>query len=281
MSAPGPYSPSFEPLFLALGALAGALYWRASRRERVPRWRAFLFGAGLLLVAGSVNSPLETIATSYLVLVHLLQNVILADWAPPLLLLGLTPSMRAAIACRGGRALAALTRPRVALPVWLAGWYVIHLAAVYDTALRNQWLLNVEHATLVAIGLVFWWPVLSDAPRRVSTPARIGYLFAGFVGSAFLGLALTFAGSALYDTYQRAPRLWGLSPVEDQNLGGVLMTAEQALVFLLAIGYFVLRLLGEEEEREAVLAEHQGREHPLSGGDGEDASASFSRDLPS
>lgn len=261
MSPPGPYSPSFEPLFLALAALAGALYWRAARRERVPRWRIALFASGLVLVAGSVNSPLETIATRYLVLVHLLQNVILADWAPPLLLLGLTPSMRAAVARRGGRALAALTRPRVALPVWLAGWYVIHLAAVYDAALRDPWLLNVEHGALVAIGLVFWWPVVSGAPRAVSTPTRIGYLFAGFVGSVFLGLALTFAGSAFYDTYEDAPRLWGLSPLEDQNLGGVLMTAEQALVFLSAIGFFLLRLLREEHERELALAEQQ-REFP-------------------
>lgn len=253
MSPPDPYSPSFEPLFLALAAVAGALYWRAARRERVCRWRPAAFAAGLILIAGSLNSPLETIAAHYLVLVHLLQNVIIADWAPPLLLLGLTPSMRAALARRGGRPLARLVRPKVALPVWLVGWYVIHLAAIYDTALRNPWLLNLEHAALVAIGLVFWWPVISDAPRAISTPLRIGYLFAGFVGSVFLGLALTFSGSAFYDAYGEAPRLWGLSPVEDQNLGGVLMTAEQALIFLGAIAFFVLRLLREEQEKERAL----------------------------
>ena len=149
----------------------------------------------------------------------------IADWAPPLLILGLTPVMRAAIARRGGRAFAFLTRPRIALPVWLVGWYVIHLAAFYDAALRNGWLLNVEHLLLVALGLIFWWPVLSDSPHAISTPLRIGYLGAGFVGSVFLGLALTFGGSAFYDTYEAARRLWGLSPVEDQNLAGVLMTA--------------------------------------------------------
>jgi cytochrome c oxidase assembly factor CtaG len=255
VSPPDPYSFTFEPLFLALAVVAAAIYARAARAAPPPRWRIVLFGLGVALVALALNSPLETLAANYLLLVHLLQNVMIADWAPPLLILGLAPPMRAAIARRGGRALAALTRPRVALPVWLVGWYVIHLAGVYDAALRNEWLLNVEHLLLVALGLVFWWPVLSDYPHAVSTPLRIGYLGAGFVGSIFLGLALTFGGSAFYDTYEAAPRLWGLSPVEDQNLAGVLMTGEQAIVFLAAVTYLLVRLLKEEEAKERELDE--------------------------
>lgn len=260
MRTPDPYSFSFEPLFLALATVAAVVFGRAARAERAPWWRVALFASGLVLVAASLNSPLETIAANYLLLVHLLQNVMISDWAPPLLVLGLTPAMRAAIARRGGRPLAWVTRPKIALPVWLVGWYVIHLGAIYDAALRNPWLLNVEHALLVAIGLVFWWPVFSDSPHAVSTPIRIAYLFAGFVGSVFLGLALTFGGSAFYDTYEQAPRLWGLSPVEDQNLGGVLMTGEQAAIFLAAIMYFLVRLLKEEEQKERELDERLRRE---------------------
>ncbi len=70
------------------------------------------------------------------------------------------------------------------------------------------------------------------------------------MGSVFLGLALTFGGSAFYDFYEQAPRLWGLSAVEDQNLAGVLMTGEQAIVLLAALIYFLLQLLKEEEENE-------------------------------
>lgn len=249
MSPPPASSFSFEPLFLALAVVAAVLYARAARRERPPWWRIALFATGLLLIAGALNSPLETLAAHYLVLFHLLQNVMIADWAPPLLVLGLTPSMRAAVARAGGRTLETVTRLRFALPIWLVGWYVIHLAAFYDTALENPWLLNVEHALLIAIGLVFWWPVLSDVPHPHSTPLRIGYLGAAFVGTTFLGLALTFAGSAFYDFYESAPRLWGLSPIEDQNLGGVLMTGEQALVFLAAISAMLVRLLNEEDAR--------------------------------
>jgi cytochrome c oxidase assembly factor CtaG len=256
---PDPYSFTFEPLFLALAVVAGGLYWRAARRDRPPAWRIAVFALGLLLVAGALNSPLETLAAHYLLLVHLLQNVMIADWAPPLLVLGLTPAMRESVVRAGGRAFAFVTRPRVALPIWLGGWYLIHLAAFYDAALENPWLLNVEHLILVVIGLVFWWPVLADTPHPTPTTVRIAYLGAAFVASSFLGLALTFSNTPFYGFYEDAPRLWGLEPVEDQNLGGVLMTGEQALVFLAAISAMVLRLLKEEEARERDLDEELRR----------------------
>lgn len=250
---------TFEPLFVVAALVAAWLYaraWRAAE-PRPPAWRAALFGAGLALIVVALNSPLETIAIHYLVLFHLLQNVMLGDWAPPLLLLGLTPAMRAALAARGGRPFAALTRPLVALPVWLVGWYVVHLGPVYDAAVRNEVLLNLEHAFLIAIGLLFWWPVLCDAPRAVATLVRLGYVFAAFVGSAFLGIALTFA-PPVYGWYEELPeRLWGISAAQDQNLGGILMSTEQALVFFAAIVWLLVRLFHEEAAAEARLAAEQ------------------------
>jgi cytochrome c oxidase assembly factor CtaG len=211
----------------------------------------------VLLIVAALNSPLETIAVEYLVLFHLLQNVIISDWAPPLIIIGLSPAMRAAVAARGGRPFALVTRPTVALPTWLVGWYVVHLGGVYDLALRHPWLLNVEHLFMIAIGLVFWWPVLADAPRSVPTLGRIGYVFAAFVLSAFLGLALTFA-PPLYGYYESLPeRLWGISAAEDQNLGGILMTSEQALVLFGAIVWLLVRLFREEDEAERALQERQ------------------------
>ncbi len=236
---------SFEPLFLALAAAAAAGYAWAARRERPPGWRAACLGTGLFLVAAALNSPLETIAARYLLLIHLLQNALIADIAPLLVLLGLTPAMRDALARRG----AARIRARWVLPVWLLAWYGTHFAGFYDWALRTGWGLNVEHAILVAAGLLFWWPIVS---RRLGPPAGLAYLGVAFVGSAFLGLAYIFSSSVFYSFYEHAPRLWGLSPVRDQNLGGILMNGEQTVVFLLAIGWFVLRLL--DEEHEAVSA---------------------------
>jgi len=236
---------SFEPLFLVLAAAAGVLYWRAARAERPPAWRLVTFGCGLYLIAASLNSPLETVAARYLLLMHLLQNGLIADLAPLLVLLGLTPRMRREIGRRGLDRL----RTRWILPIWLGAWYLTHLAPFYDWALRTGWGLNVEHAILVAAGLLFWWPIVSG---RLAPPAGLAYLAIAFIGSSFLGLAYIFSSRPFYAFYERAPRLWGLSPIRDQNLGGILMNGEQTLVFLLAIGWFVMRLLDEEHARDEV-----------------------------
>ena len=254
MSYPASYSFSFEPLFLAVALGAGYIYIHLCRTvERPSRTRTAIFALGLVLIAVPLNSPLETIAIHYLLVIHLLQNVMIADWAPPLLILGLTPSMRDAVAARGGRALALLTKPAFALPFWLAVWYGVHLPAFYDWARRHEWPLNIEHALLLLAGFVFWWSVFAREPHRVSTPVRLAYLGAAYVGSAFLSLALIFSSRAFCAFYEHAPRLWGLSPSKDQNLGGILMNAEQMLVFFAALSYFLLRLLSEEEESQRAL----------------------------
>jgi cytochrome c oxidase assembly factor CtaG len=245
---PAPGSFSFEPLFLVLAVAAGWLYVCEARREPTPWWRITLFFTGLVLVAASLNTPLETIAAHYLVLFHLLQNALVADWAPPLLILGLPPPWRLRLAARAGGWFRAATRPVVSLPLWLVTWYGIHLPAFYEVALRHPVLLNVEHLILLAAGLLFWWPVFEPDPRRLSTPATLAYLGAAFGLSAFLSLVFIFDTRPLYSFYAHAPRLWGFSAVRDQNLGGVLMQSEQTLVFFAALAWFFLRLFDEEDE---------------------------------
>jgi cytochrome c oxidase assembly factor CtaG len=230
---------TFEWFFLGAAIAAAAAYVWFARDDRPEPWRAALFALGLLLIAGSLNSPLETIAAKRLLLIHLLQNGLIADIAPLLVLLGLTPKMRAALPP---------VRARYALPAWLIAWYGTHAANFYDWALRNSWPLNIEHALLILGGLLFWWPLVS---RRLSTPSALAYLGAAFVASSFLGLALIFSTRPLYSYYEHTPRLWGLSPARDQNLGGIVMNAEQTLVFLFAIGFYVWRLLSEEHAAEA------------------------------
>jgi cytochrome c oxidase assembly factor CtaG len=238
---------SFEPIFLALAVASAALYWRAARTDRPPAWRVVAFASGLFLIAASLNSPLETIASRYLLLIHLLQNALIADVAPLLVVLGLTPRMRETVGRYGPGRL----RARWILLIWLAAWYCTHVAVFYNWALRTGWGLNIEHAILIAAGLLFWWPIVSG---RLSPPAGLGYLAVAFLGSSFLGLAYIFSSRPFYAFYEHAPRLWGLSPVRDQNLGGILMNGEQTLVFLLAIGWFVLRLLDEEHARDEAPA---------------------------
>ena len=84
------------------------------------------------------------------------------------------------------------------------------------------------------MGLLFWWPIVSGPSQR----RRQGSPTSPSPSSArsFLGLAFIFSSRPFYSFYEHAPRLWGLSPIRDQNLGGILMNGEQTLVFLLAIG---------------------------------------------
>ena len=124
-----------------------------------------------------------------------------------------------------------------AAPLVLDG--VIYVTGPLDTG----WALNIEHGLLIAGGLLFWWPLVSG---RLSAPAALAYLGAAFVASSFLGLAFIFSSHPFYPFYEHAPRLWGFSPTRDQNLGGIAMNGEQTLVFLVAIGYYVSRLLSEE-----------------------------------
>ena len=239
-----------------LAAVAVVLYVRAWRGSPAQWWRAASFSAGIVLVVGALNSPLGTIATDYLVLFHLLQNVMISDWAPPLLLIGLTPAIRA-----GSHESAAGRSPGSRGRRWRcpsgssAG--TSFTSAVYDAAVRDPFLLALEHAFLIAIGLLFWWPVLCDVPHAAATLTRIGYVFAAFVLSAFLGLALTFS-PPIYDYYESLPeRLWGIGAQKDQNLGGILMSSEQALVFFAAIVWLLVRLFREEAEAEERLAAEQ------------------------
>ena len=205
-----------------------------------------MFGIGLACIVVPLNSPLETIATHYLLMAHLAQNAISADFAPPLLILGLTPDARAALQRRGGAVMASVTRPPVALVTWLVCWYGIHLSGVYDFLLTHTLLLNAEHLLLIGVGLIFWWPVLSGTEGSLEAPGGLLYLFIAFATSAFLGLALTFLPS-FYSFYQHTPRLWGLSPDEDQNIGGALMAGEQSAVFVAGMCWVFFRLLEEDE----------------------------------
>lgn len=245
----GQYRFSYEPLFLGLVLVAALLYLRAARRQRPSTGRAATFTLGLLLVAVPVNSPLETLSAHYLLLMHLLQNALIADWGPPLVILGLTPEMRRRVAAAGGRPLATLTRPTVALPLWLVVWYGVHVPAFYDWALRDGWPLQLEHLLLVAAGFVFWWPIFA-VPRRIEPLGVLAYLGIGFITAPWLSLAYVFSSRAFYSFYATAPRLWGISPVRDQNLAGILMNVEQTSILFIAFAWQLLRVLAEEEEEQ-------------------------------
>lgn len=225
-------------------------YVLATRGRKVARWRIACFYGGLALIAAVSITPLQTIALNYLLSAHLLQNVVLAEWAPALCVAGL-PAFLAALIARLPLA-RQLTWPPAALAIWLGVYFIWHLPFAYDAALRHQsTLLHLEHASYFAAGCLLWWPVLQDEPRQLRPGSRAAYLFAAFLLASPLGLLLALIPDPIYEWYENGPGLWGLSPITDQQIAGVTMSLEQAFVFFAASTYFFLRALGSEERREA------------------------------
>ena len=242
----GPYALSLHAETVVLVPGVALAYGLAVRRYRAPGWRVAAFATGLGLVLVAFVSPLESLALHYLLTAHLLQNVVLAEWAPALCVLGVPPALAAALARH--RSIRTLTHPLVALPVWLGTYFVWHVPVIYDTALEHaSWLLHIEHVCYFAAGTLLWWPVLHGRPRRLSAGATAGYLFAAFVLASPLGLLLALLPDPVYAFYKHAPRVWGLSPLADQQLAGLTMAVEQAVIFFAVFAVFFLRFMQEED----------------------------------
>jgi putative membrane protein len=218
---------------LAVGLLLVA------RRGKVSRARLVAGALGVVLIFAAFATELEPLANHTFLWAHLLQNVVMAEWAPALLLL----AVPAGVAAHASGF--PLFRPFVALPLWLATYYVWHLPWIYDAALRHPHsLLHLEHVTYLVAGICLWWPVIHG---RHSAGAKAVYLFAAFVLASPLGLLLALIPRAIYPFYEHAPRTWGPSPLADQQIAGVTMAAEEALVFFGVFTAYLLRFLADEQ----------------------------------
>ena len=199
------------------------------------RARPLPYIAGLALIGAAFVTRLQPFAIHTFLWAHLLQNVVLAEWAPALLVLAVPKRIAARVRIA----------PLVALPLWLATYYVWHLPWIYDFALRHPHsLLHVEHLTYLLAGIGLWWPVVHG---RQSAGAKAAYLFGAFVLASPLGLVLALFPRPIYSFYAHAPRTWGPAPETDQQIAGVTMAAEEAIVFFAAFTFYFLRFLREEQ----------------------------------
>jgi cytochrome c oxidase assembly factor CtaG len=226
--------------------LLSLLYLFAVGRMGAGRSQVACFAGSMVLLAVAFWTPLHHLGLHYLLTAHLLQNVILAEWAPLLAVLGLSRPM--ATAASRSRLWRVLVHPALALPLWVADYFAWHVPPVYDYALAHpSWLIHVEHACYFGTGVLVWWPLVHDVPRRLPSGARAAYAFAAFVAASPLGLLLALVPRPVYDFYVDAqPRVWGLSPLADQEIAGVTMASEQALVLFAVFLYWFRRFLAEE-----------------------------------
>jgi cytochrome c oxidase assembly factor CtaG len=233
----------FSAEVVALAPAVAVGYVLVARAERPGAKRIAAAVTGLALIVAAFVTELQPLALHTFLWAHLLQNVVLAEWAPALLVLAVPPVL--------GRRVATHVRPQGALPLWLLTYVVWHLPWVYDYALRHPHsVLHLEHLTYLAAGIALWWPVIHG---RSSAGVKAAYLFGAFLLASPIGLVLALVPRPVYSFYEHAPRTWGPGPLGDQQIAGVTMAVEQALVFFAVFALYLSRFLEEEQADAAVF----------------------------
>lgn len=211
-------------------ALLARSWPRAEQRRRVP-W----FAAGYAIFLAAESPPVHALSESYLLSAHMAQHVLMTLAAPPLLLLGLPPSLLRRALCRryilGPARL--VTRPLVAFIAFNFVHSLWHVPVMYEAALERHWLHGVEHVAFMFSALCMWWPIIGPLEEmpRLSEPALLLYLVGLSSAQVAITGPLVFLDHPAYETYAHAPRITGMSPIDDQRLAGVLMKIPGTILF--------------------------------------------------
>jgi putative membrane protein len=244
---------------VALGAL-----WLARAVAHRPLFRpttaqGLSFFAGLVVMFLSLNGPVHDISDYYLFSGHMVQHLMLTIVVPPLLLMG-TPGwmLRPALQFPVIRsAAAAITNPTAAFTIFnvvLAGW---HLPPLYNSAMFHHEVHILQHLMFLMASVIMWWPMLSPLPElpRLSYPGQMLYSFLMTLPMTVLSIFIVYADHVLYPAYASAPRLWGLSPLEDQRLGGLIMWIPGGLFFYLITSVIFFRWsMSQRDDRAGAQA---------------------------
>jgi cytochrome c oxidase assembly factor CtaG len=246
---------SFEPGVLVTLALTAWLYLRgvralwngAGRGRGVQGWEAAAFGAGWVLLVIGLVSPLHRLG-EVLFSAHMAQHELLMAAAAPLLVLGrpivgflwaipigwrrTAGSWSAAPPVR--LVWGTLTRPLVAWTLHAIAIWLWHAPSLYQATLSSDAIHTLQHLSFVGTGLLFWWSLLRGREGRLGTPFAVVYLFTTAVHTSLLGALLTFSSRLWYPLYASSTSAWGLTPLEDQQLAGVIMWVPAGLAYVIA-----------------------------------------------
>jgi putative membrane protein len=250
----GPYELawSLHPSVLVGTGLLGALYvygigpWRRSRGlPPAPAWKVACFFGALVLLLVALNGPIHDLSDYYLFSVHMAQHLLLTLLFPPLLILGLPgwliePLLRPRPVLRVARI---VTHPVVAAAIFTITIAMWHLSTYYELMMRDHNVHIVTHLMFMATATLMWWPVMSPVPEllpRLSYGLGMLYLFLVGIPMQIVAALISLSGTVLYPWYSVAARTWGLSPLDDQQLGGLLMWVPGNLYMFLVIGVLFL-----------------------------------------
>jgi putative membrane protein len=241
----------------------GWLRMRAVSVNLLPAWRLGAFLAGILSVWIAIGSPLDAF-DEVLLTVHMMQHLLLMAVAPPLILLGapalpllqglpqsvarkvVGPFLRWGLVKWFGHF---ISNPAIC---WFAAIFALiawHVPAIFDLALRLNWLHVVEHVCFLATGVLFWWPVVQpwpSSPRwlRWSIPP---YLFCATLPCDVLSGFLAFCDRVVYSSYLSAPRVFDISPLQDQQCAAALMWVAVTIIFLVPAIIVTLHILSPQK----------------------------------
>jgi putative membrane protein len=226
---------------LALALFAqGFLRLRRRRPGHAGADRALLYVGAVAIATLALVSPLDAIGEEYLLSGHMLQHVLIGDLAPALAMLALRGPLVFFIlpaAVLGPLARLAplrslarlLLRPAVTFALWAVAILAWHVPRFYDSTLSHRLVHDLEHASFVFVGTLAWAQLVDPARRgALRRGGRIGFAVALFAVGQLLTDALVFSGRPHYAPYAAQPdRLFGLSPLADQRLAGLVMMLEQ------------------------------------------------------
>jgi len=263
---------SWDPVTILLIALSAVLYavgvarlWRrAGVGQGIRRWQAACFAGGLLSLVVALISPVDALG-EILFSAHMAQHELLILVAAPLMVLGRPlapflwalpkPARETAGEWSQRPAFAAswrfLTAPLTVFVVHGLALWLWHLPSLYQATLDDDFIHALQHLSFFLSAALFWWSLIHGRFGRFGYGAAVVYVFFTSMHSGILGALLTFAPHLWYPIYQARTSRWGLSPLEDQQLAGLIMWIPAGVLFiLLGLGLFAA-WLGEAERRVA------------------------------
>ena len=252
-----PFDPS---VYVGLVVLFFGHAWLARGAADAERKHTLYLLAGLFTVWLALETPIDTISDYYLDSVHMLQHVLLAFVAPPLMLLGLSPAMAGSLLRVPG--LRAITEPIPAQLIAAVVMIAWHIPTLYDATLANESLHILEHVMFIGSGLVLYWPIVqatsADARWEMSAGAKLVYMLLATLPQDGVALVLIFSRVPFYDFYTHAPRLLeGFTALIDQTIAGAVLMIFGKVTLGIAAGVVFFRWFGAEHRAD------RGIESPL------------------
>lgn len=260
--------PSFMAGWLLLGAayflVIGPLRHRFPGSRPVPARQVASFVAGMGLMFAALQGPLHELSDYFLFSAHMVQHLVLILVMPPFLLYAV-PDWALRPVVRNpwmGKVARALTFPLVAFALNNAIFLAWHFPGPYDLMMRDHGVHVAMHLMIMVTGTIMWWPVMSPLPElpRVAPVLQMVYLFLVGIPMMVSAALITFSDTALYSWYVEAPRIVaGLTPLEDQRLGGVIMWVPGGMTLWLAITAVYFRWTRRERAEDERVTLRQPR----------------------